>query len=96
MDVFMTHILTSLREHGSRAVRVFPASSQVLVAFAERIANEVVAEYIAPLLTRAREVSNEVYLQAAAASFTQVWQMVDALVQVAEGQIKKEQAEDVV
>jgi recyclin-1 len=42
MDGFMAHIFESLREHGSRAVRVFPPSSQVLLAFAERVANEVV------------------------------------------------------
>lgn len=42
MDEFITAILASIIEHGSRAVRVFPPASQVLIAFADRIAIEVV------------------------------------------------------
>jgi hypothetical protein len=42
MDSFMTYVLDNLREHGSRAVRVFPPASRVLVSFSDRIANEVV------------------------------------------------------
>lgn len=42
MDEFIAHILYSLREHGSRAVRVFPPASEVLLAFAHRLATEVV------------------------------------------------------
>jgi recyclin-1 len=42
MDEFMSDILGSIIEHGSRAVRVFPPASQVLIAFADRIAVEVV------------------------------------------------------
>ena len=42
MDGFMADIFASIREHGSRAVRVFPPASQVLLAFAERVASEVV------------------------------------------------------
>jgi recyclin-1 len=35
------------------------------------------------LLTRAREVSPAIYLQATAASFKESWRMVDVLVEVA-------------
>jgi recyclin-1 len=49
MDEFMAHIFASIREHGSRAVRVFPPSSQVLLAFAERVANEVVRPFLSLL-----------------------------------------------
>lgn len=42
MDAFMGFVLGSLREHGSRAVRVFPPAAGVLVSFADRIATEVV------------------------------------------------------
>ncbi|KAG6807777.1 hypothetical protein H0H93_001081, partial [Arthromyces matolae] len=41
MDEFMNAILKAIDEHGSRAVRVFPPSSQVLISFAERLANDV-------------------------------------------------------
>jgi recyclin-1 len=57
-----------------------------------------VGEYIAPLLTRAREISNALYLTAVAASFRESWRIVDVLTTVSsdfsgEG---KNKAEDVV
>lgn len=43
MDEFMVELLRALEEHGSRAVRVFPPDANVLVAFSDRLANEVVS-----------------------------------------------------
>ncbi|OAX38844.1 hypothetical protein K503DRAFT_717551 [Rhizopogon vinicolor AM-OR11-026] len=98
MDEFMASIIHALEEYGTRAVLVFPPSAGVLIGFAERVANEVVGEYIAPLLTRAREISNALYLTAVAASFRESWRIVDVLTTVSsdfsgEG---KNKAEDVV
>ena len=42
MDAFMTKMLSTLKEHGGRAVRVFPPDANVLISFSERVANEVV------------------------------------------------------
>ena len=42
MDEFMSAVLAAIHEHGSRAVHVFPPASQVLIYFADRLANEVV------------------------------------------------------
>ncbi len=42
MDTFMGFVLVALREHGSRAVRVFPPAAGVLLSFTDRIATEVV------------------------------------------------------
>ena len=42
MDGFMWHVLGALREHGKRAVSVFPPAANVLLSFSERLANEVV------------------------------------------------------
>ncbi|KAG9017515.1 F-box protein: endocytic membrane traffic, recycling ReCYcling 1 [Tulasnella sp. 427] len=83
MDDFMSHILDSIRTHGSTAVRVFPPSSGVLRAFADRVTVDVVGEYITPLLSQARAVSNEVFLKATAATFVQAWRIVDLLLEVA-------------
>ncbi|KAJ6557258.1 exocyst complex component Sec10-domain-containing protein [Mycena vulgaris] len=100
MDEFMGVILGAIIEHGSRAVRVFPPASDVLISFCDRVANEVVAEYITSLLTRARELSNAVYLKAAAATFREAWRMVDAITQAAaeraDANIQRTRAEDVV
>ncbi len=42
MDAFITNILSVLKEHGGRAVRVFPPEANVLLSFSDRLANEVV------------------------------------------------------
>ncbi|KAI0083794.1 exocyst complex component Sec10-like protein [Irpex rosettiformis] len=100
MDTFITAILAILQEQGSRAVRVFPPDAHVLLSFAERMANEVVGEYISSLLTRAREISNAIYLRAVAASFRESWRIVDVVMQVAsqraDAVLPKTRAEDVV
>ncbi|KAI0665843.1 exocyst complex component Sec10-like protein, partial [Trametes maxima] len=72
MDEFIAKILATLEEHGMRAVCVFPPDT-----------NALVGEYITSLLTRAREISNEVFLKAMAASFKESWRVVDTIVQVA-------------
>ncbi|KAJ7644319.1 exocyst complex component Sec10-domain-containing protein [Roridomyces roridus] len=100
MDEFMNAILSAITEHGSRAVRVFPPASGVLIAFSERVATEVVSDYTTPLLTRARELSNATYLKATAAAFRESWRMVDAIMQAAterpDSKIERTRAEDVV
>ncbi|KAH0583281.1 hypothetical protein H2248_011156 [Termitomyces sp. 'cryptogamus'] len=89
MDEFMGSVLKAIQEHGLRAVRVFPPAAQVLVSFAERVANDVVAEYITTLLTQARAVTNSsIFLQATAASFKEAWRMVDALLRVAQARAR--------
>ncbi|EIN14220.1 hypothetical protein PUNSTDRAFT_41494 [Punctularia strigosozonata HHB-11173 SS5] len=90
MDSFMNAILNSIREDGSRAVRVFPPAANVLVHFSAKVANEVVSEYIVPLLTRARqlpapsatEIASGIYLQATAGTFKEAWKIVDTVLDV--------------
>ena len=57
-----------------------------------------VGEYIAPLLTRAREISIALYLTAVAASFRESWRIVDILTTVSSdfSGKGKNKAEDVV
>ncbi len=43
MDGFIGDILAALEEHGSRAIRVFPAEANVLLSFADKLATEVVS-----------------------------------------------------
>ncbi|KAK2460734.1 hypothetical protein APHAL10511_007204 [Amanita phalloides] len=100
MDEFMYAVLASISEHGSRAVRVFPTAAQVIIYFAERLANEVVGEYITALLARSRDLDNQIFLTAVAASFREAWRMVDAIMQAAsqrpDAGINRTAAEDVV
>ncbi|KAG6909572.1 hypothetical protein DXG01_016822 [Tephrocybe rancida] len=97
MDAFMSSVLSSLEEHGARAVRVFPPSAQVLLSFADRVATEVVGEYITTLLTRARATPNSsVFLQATAASFKEAWRIVDALLKTAKEAPKTHKPDEVI
>ncbi|KAI9513549.1 exocyst complex component Sec10-like protein [Russula earlei] len=105
MDAFMAIVLHALREHGSRAVRVFPPAAGVLVSFADRIAMEVVSEYVTPLLTHARSLANSaLFLRATAACFRETWRVVDTILEIAsqrhppsaEAEVSRAQAEDVV
>ncbi|KAF8892825.1 exocyst complex component Sec10-domain-containing protein [Gymnopilus junonius] len=95
MDEFIEDILGAINEHGARAVRVFPPASQVLLLFAERLANEVVGEYITTLLTHARESQRNIP-PLGAASFKEAWKMVDAIMEAAEQRQGRVRAEDVV
>ena len=51
MDSFMTQVLDALKVHGGRAVRVIPPEANVLLSFADRIANEVVRDIRTKLLS---------------------------------------------
>jgi recyclin-1 len=54
MDEFMGRILGALREHGARAVRVFPPEAGVLLSFADRLATELVRTMLPSRLVRKR------------------------------------------
>ena len=82
MDEFMKYVLESFTESGSVVVRVFPPESLTLLSFASKLATDVIAEYITPLLSRAREISNDSFLRATAACFKESWKLVDAIIQV--------------
>ncbi|KAL5514904.1 hypothetical protein ACEPAG_2220 [Sanghuangporus baumii] len=98
MDTFMDHILNVIRNDGTIAVDVFPKKSYVVLSYADRVAQEVVGEYTTPLLTKAREVSNEAFLRATAAAFKEAWRMVDVLLELKndDSHVSCTQAEDVV
>jgi hypothetical protein len=51
MDAFLSYVLGALREHGSRAVRVFPPQAGVLGMFAERVGGEVVSTVSLPFIS---------------------------------------------
>ncbi|EIW74027.1 hypothetical protein CONPUDRAFT_140635 [Coniophora puteana RWD-64-598 SS2] len=97
MDAFIADILKDFEEEGSVAVRVFPPAADVLISFADRVAVEVIGEYISPLLTKARAVSNEIFLQATAAAFGEALRLADSIVEVGKDiGIERTRAEDVV
>ncbi|TXT05991.1 hypothetical protein VHUM_03752 [Vanrija humicola] len=82
MDAFMNHVLESFRIDAETAVRVFPAGARVVHSFAERLADEVIGEYIQTLLGQTRVMSPDLFLRATAASFIQAWKLVDVSAEV--------------
>lgn len=79
MDAFMSDVVATLSTDGSLVARIFPPEQQVLLAFASRVANEIVGEYINGVLAKARTIDVHVYLQAAAATFSQALKLADEL-----------------
>ncbi|PWN50612.1 hypothetical protein IE53DRAFT_343779 [Violaceomyces palustris] len=98
MDAFMSEVVKSVREEGSLIARIFPPEQDVLLAFADRVASDVISEYIAPLLARSRDLSAHLYLQACAASFIQALRLVDALllIEPKSHTVNRERCEDVI
>ncbi|BGP48295.1 F-box protein: endocytic membrane traffic, recycling ReCYcling 1 [Rhodotorula kratochvilovae] len=98
MDHFMQSILQVLNREGSLIARVFPPASDVLLYFLERIANDVVSDYITTLLSAAQPLQNPLFLLATAATFGQVYRLVDAVLAIEPRNelVTKERAEDIV
>ncbi|GAA5842273.1 hypothetical protein JCM11251_006768 [Rhodosporidiobolus azoricus] len=98
MDLYMQQILAVLEREGSLIARVFPPEQDVLLYFLDRIANDVVSEYITQLLSAAQPLQHPLFLLATAATFGQVYRLVDAVlaIQPKGPSVTKERAEDIV
>lgn len=95
----MSLILSILEREGSLIARVFPPESDVLIYFLERLSNDVVSEYITNLLLQAQGLQHPLFLLATAATFGQVYRLVDKVLEIEPRNLEfvtKERAEDVV
>ncbi|KAL1614013.1 F-box protein: endocytic membrane traffic, recycling ReCYcling 1 [Diplodia seriata] len=70
-QAFFESLATALNEQASLIDRVFPPSVNVMIPFLERIGEDVISEYINPLLDEAHERSIESYLKAVSGLFEQ-------------------------
>lgn len=82
MDAFMAHVLESFRLDAELACRVFPSGARVVYSFGDRVAMDVIGEYINTLLGQTRIMSPDLSLRATAASFVQAWKLVDVTMEV--------------
>ncbi|KAK4054487.1 F-box protein: endocytic membrane traffic, recycling ReCYcling 1 [Microbotryomycetes sp. JL201] len=98
MDAYMNAVLNVLKKDGSLIARVFPPQADVLIYFLERISNDIISEYITQLLSEAQSLQNPLFLLATAATFGQVYRLVDAALKIEPKSplVTKERAEDVV
>lgn len=98
MDAYMKHVLRVVEREGGLISRVFPFEADVLVYFTERIANDVISDYITSLLSAAQALQHPLFLLATAATFGQVYRLVDAVLEIEPKSplVTKERVEDVV
>jgi recyclin-1 len=76
---FFRGLAIALNDEAAIIDRVFPASVDILLPFFERVAEDVVSEYITSLFDEAHDVSIEVYLKAVAGVFQQALQLAISL-----------------
>jgi recyclin-1 len=72
---FFRGLAIALNEEAAVIDRVFPPSVDILLPFLERVAEDVISEYITTLLDEAHDISIEVYLKAVAGVFEQALQL---------------------
>ncbi|KAH8079635.1 exocyst complex component Sec10-domain-containing protein [Filobasidium floriforme] len=90
--VFMERMLTRIREDCGEALRIFGtgtggvadggAGASVVKRFVDRLVGEVISEYVSSLLSLTRLLSQDLFLTATAATFVQVWRVVDVAKEV--------------
>ncbi|PSN60546.1 hypothetical protein BS50DRAFT_639962 [Corynespora cassiicola Philippines] len=76
---FFRGLAISLNEEAAVIDRVFPPTIDVLLPFLERVADDVVSEYITTLFDEAHDLNIEAYLKAVAGVFEQALQLVVSL-----------------
>jgi recyclin-1 len=76
---FFRSLSTALTEEADIIDRVFPPTVDVLLPFLERVAEDVISEYVTSLFDEAHAVSIEIYLKAVAGVFDQALQLVASL-----------------
>lgn len=94
----MRAVLAVVEREGGLIARVFPPEADVLIYFTERIANDVISDYITSLLSAAQPLQHPLFLLATAATFGQVYRLVDAVLAIEpkSPMVTKERAEDVI
>jgi len=59
--------------------RVFPETVDVMIPFLERVSEDVIGEYVTPILDEAHERDGEMYLKAVGGLFQQLRQFSDTV-----------------
>lgn len=71
---FFTRLSTLINEQASVIDRVFPETVNVMLPFLERVSEDVIGEYVTPVLDEAHERDVEIYLKAVGGIFQQLQQ----------------------
>lgn len=94
----MKYVIAVLEREGSLIARVFPPQTDFLIYFLERLANDVISEYITTLLSAAQPLEHPLFMLATSATFGQVYRLVDATLAIEPKSplVTKDRAEDVI
>ncbi|KAF2645696.1 hypothetical protein P280DRAFT_389406 [Massarina eburnea CBS 473.64] len=76
---FFKALAVTLNEEAALVDRVFPPSIDILQLFLERVAEDVISDYVTSLFDEAHEVSIELYLKAVSGVFDQAIQLAISL-----------------
>lgn len=71
-SLFFTRLSALLHEQADVIDRVFPATVNVMIPFLERVAEDVISEFITPILDEAHDRDIEQYLKAVAGIYHQL------------------------
>ncbi|SCZ88219.1 BZ3500_MvSof-1268-A1-R1_Chr2-1g04266 [Microbotryum saponariae] len=98
MDTYMRYVLQTVERDGSLLARAFPPEADVLIFYIERIANDVVSDYITTLLSSAQDLPHPLFLLATAATFGQVYRLVEMTLSIEPKSplVTRSRAEDVI
>ena len=76
---FFRRLSKLINEQSNVIDRVFPEAINVMVPFLERVSEDVVGEYVTPVLDEAHERDIEMYLKAVGGIFQQIKQFSDSI-----------------
>ncbi|KDE09280.1 hypothetical protein MVLG_00598 [Microbotryum lychnidis-dioicae p1A1 Lamole] len=98
MDTYMRYVLKTVQRDGSLLARAFPPEADVLIFYIERIANDVISDYITTLLSSAQDLPHPLFLLATAATFGQVYRLVEMTLSIEPKSplVTRSRAEDVI
>lgn len=82
LDEFINHISSVFVRQAPLIAQVFPKPVDVLAAFAERVIDDVIAEYVVDLLEEARRRDQYIHLKATSAAFRHIFRLVSTLTEV--------------
>ncbi|BFZ63451.1 F-box protein: endocytic membrane traffic, recycling ReCYcling 1 [Saitoella coloradoensis] len=82
MSLFITRLINELNIQSDVVNRTFPESLNVMLTFAERVIQDVVADYTARLIEEAHQKDTETFLKAVCGSFQQCLRIPASLTEI--------------
>lgn len=82
MESYIRHVLETIKSDGSMIARIFPPGSSVLLFYIERLATDVLSEYIVPLLSSVQSLPHPLFLITTVKIYTQLRQVIEVTLSI--------------